>query len=104
LLSLFVSALFCRGLLCLVWSSLASTWAFLYRVRTSTKEGSCDGKTIPNKKQQALDAVSALVKGMELAICRVATHVIAVSTLRGGCDLHFPVKENVARPWTEREP
>ena len=58
------------------------------------------------KKQQALyvDAVLALVKGTGLAICRVATHAQAVSTLRGGRDLHVLKYEPVARLDAEREP
>ena len=102
----FVSALFCRGLLCLVRSSLASTWAFICRVLTSTKEGWCACKTRPNKTQQALyvDAVLALVKGTGLAICRVATHAQAVSTLRDGRNLHVLQYEPVARLDAEREP
>ena len=103
---LVVSALFCRGLLCLVRSSLASTSACLCRVLTSTKAGLCACKTRPNKTEQALyvDAVLALVKGTGLATCRVATHAQAVSTLRGGRDLHVLKYEPVARLDAEREP
>ena len=104
---LFVSALFCRGLLCLVRSYLASTSACLCRVLTSTKAGLCACKTRPNKTEQALcyvDAVLALVKGTGLATCRVATHAQAVSILRGGRDLYVLKYEPVARLDAEREP
>ena len=75
-------------------------------VETSSKEGFSACKTGPNKTQQALyvDAVLALVKGTGLAICRVATHAQAVSTLRGGRDLHVLQYEPVARLDAEREP
>ncbi len=103
---LFVSAWFFRGLLCLVRSYLASTLACLCRVLASTKARLCACKTRPNKTEQALyvDAVLALVKGTGLATCRVATHTQAVSTLRGGRDLHVLKYEPVARLDAEREP
>ena len=100
-------SLFCRGLLCLVRSYLASTLACLCRVLTSTKAGLCACKTSPNKTEQALcyvDAVLAPVKGTGLATCRVATHAQAVSTLRGGRDLYVLKNEPVARLDAEREP
>jgi hypothetical protein len=52
--------------------------------------GPQDHKNLLLHAALSCDAVLGAVNGTELAICRVATHVIAVSTIRGGRDLHVP--------------